>query len=74
MNEATKQKNFKRIAEARTEKILDLLDLLGNLSNTSFYSYTDKEVEHIFNTIEEAVKDNKNKFNKKKKHKRRFTL
>ena len=74
MNETTKQKNFKRIAESRTEKILDLLDLLGNLSNTSFYSYSDKDIEHIFNTIEDAVKENRNKFNKKKKHKRRFSL
>ena len=74
MDTSTKHKNFKRIAEARTEKVLDMLDLIGNLSNSSFYEYSDEEVKTIFDAIEQSVKTNKDKFNKKQKHKRRFTL
>ena len=39
---------FKRLAEARTDKVLDMLDLIGNLSNKSFYEYTDEEIKSIF--------------------------
>lgn len=71
----TKKQNFKRLAEARTEKVLQTLDLIGNLSNKSFYEYTDEEVEKIFNAISMSVETNKSKFNKNnKKEKRRFTL
>ena len=73
-NNENKHSRFKRLAEARTEKIMDMLDLLGNLSNKSFYEYSDEEVKAIFSAIEESVKENKNKFNKHKKSKRRFTL
>ena len=70
-----KKDNFKRLAEARTEKVLDMIDLIGNLSNTSFYEYEDKEVKAIFDAIEKSIEENKKKFNKKsKKIKRRFTL
>lgn len=65
---------FKRLAEARTDKVLDMLDLIGNLSNKSFYEYSDEEIKAIFDAIEKSVKENKDKFNNKKKHKRRFTL
>ena len=74
MDTSTKHKNFKRIAEARTEKVLDMLDLIGNLSNSSFYEYTEAEVKAIFDAIEESLKTNKNKFSRKNKSKRRFTL
>ena len=32
-----KKANFIRIAEARTNKIIESITLLGNLSNTSYY-------------------------------------
>ena len=70
-----KKENFKRLAEARTEKVLAMLDLIGNLSNKSFYEYTDEEVEKIFKAITRSVESNKEKFNKNKDNKkRRFTL
>lgn len=64
MEKNTKHENFRRIAEARTEKILDMLDLIGNLSNTSFYEYSEMEIEKIFNTISESLEKNKRKFKK----------
>lgn len=71
--EENRHARFKRLAEARTEKVLDMIDLIGNLSNKSFYEYSDEEIEAIFDAIEKSVKENRDKFNKKK-HKRRFTL
>ena len=72
--EENRHSRFKRLAEARTEKVLDMIDLIGNLSNKSFYEYSDEEVKTIFDAIETSIKENKNKFNKNKKKKRRFTL
>ena len=72
--EENRHSRFKRLAEARTEKVLDMIDLIGNLSNKSFYEYSDEEVKTIFDAIETSLQENKNKFNKNKKKKRRFTL
>ena len=40
----TKQENFKRIATNRVNKIIDLISKLQNLSNSSFYEYTDEQI------------------------------
>ena len=72
--EENRHARFKRLAEARTEKVLDMIDLIGNLSNKSFYEYTNEEVKAIFDAIEKAVEENKSKFKRNKKNKRRFTL
>jgi len=70
-----KKSNFKRIAENRTNKIIDMLDLLGNLSNTSFYEYNEADIEKIFAAIEEQLDKTKKKFLKKKNpSRRRFEL
>lgn len=58
----SKTENFVRLAEARTNKIINMIDLLGNLANKSNYSYTDEQVELIFNSIEEALRESKAKF------------
>ena len=60
----TKEAKFKRIAAARTRRILRDLRLLGNCSNTSTYSYDVKDVNTIFSTIEKEVKRVKSLFNK----------
>ena len=70
-----KQQNFKRIAEARTNKIIDMIDLLGNLSNTSYYEYTDDQIETVFSAIESELRKVKKKFIKTgKSGKKRFEL
>lgn len=46
-----KQENFKRLAESRTNKVIDMLQLIGNLSNTSNYEYTSEDVIKIFDAI-----------------------
>lgn len=70
-----KKNNFKRIAENRTNKIIDMLELLGNLSNTSFYEYSDADIEKIFNAIEGQLEKTRSKFSKgKKASRKRFEL
>ena len=58
----TKRDKFIRIAEARTNKIIDMIQLLGNCSNKSTYDYSDKDVAEIFNAIEKEIKLAKMKF------------
>ena len=71
----TRRDKFVRLAEARTNKIIDMLQLLGNCSNTSAYDYTQQDVEKIFSAIEAEVREAKKKFSKiEAKKSVRFTL
>lgn len=60
----TKHEKFVRLAEARTNKIIDTLQLLGNCSNTSVYEYSQEDVNQIFEAIEFEVREAKKKFQK----------
>lgn len=57
-----KAENFVRLAEARTNKIIDMVLLLGNLSNKTNYSYTNEQVKAIFDSIQQALDETKQKF------------
>ena len=70
-----KKANFKRIAENRTNKIIDQISLLGNLSNSSYYEYTDEQIEAIFDAIQEELDKQRSKFIKTKDgRKKKFEL
>ena len=72
-----KRDNFKRISENRVSKILVLLSQLTNLTNTSFYEYTDDDITKIFDTLEKEMKKSKDillKTNDKNKKNKRFEL
>jgi len=71
---SVKKDNFKRIAESRTNRIINLIDLLGNLSNKSYYDYSDDEIEKIFNAIEDALELQKQKFKLGSNKKQKFKL
>jgi hypothetical protein len=58
----TNRERFVRIAEARTQKIIDMIELLGNCSNQYNYEYTQKDVEKMFSAIESALKTSKARF------------
>lgn len=58
----TNRERFIRIAEARTQKTIDMIDLLGNCSNQYNYEYTQKDVDKMFSAIEAALKVSKAKF------------
>ena len=58
----TKRERFVRLAEARTNKILDMMRLLGNCSSKTNYDYTEEDVKEIFNALERELKNTKNRF------------
>lgn len=60
----TKREKFIRLAENRTNKIIDTLELLSNLSNTRAYEYSQKDVDKMFTAIQNALNDAKRSYNK----------
>lgn len=62
MGKETNRERFVRIAEARTQKIIDTIRLLGNCSNNYAYEYTQKDIDKIFSTIDSELKIAKSKF------------
>ena len=60
----TKRDKFGRLAEARTNKIIDMIQLLGNCSNLGAYDYTQQDVDKIFTVIENELREAKKKFSK----------
>ena len=70
----TKRDRFVRLAEARTNKILEMMRLLGNCSSKTNYEYTDEDVKKIFGALEKELKNTKNKFLGIDAKEERFTL
>ena len=58
----TKRERFVRLAENRTNKIIDMIRLLGNLANKNNYEYTDEDVQKIFLAVEKELKAAKSKY------------
>ena len=74
-NEETKREKFVRIAEARTNKIINMIQLLGNCSNQSLYECSQKDVNKIFNTIQTELDEAKKRYSKQDSQKgSKFTL
>ena len=65
--EQEKSQRFKRVAEARTNKIIESIRLLGNCSNRSNYSYSEEDVKKIFSAIESELKIAKQRYQTKSK-------
>lgn len=63
--EKDKIERFKRVAENRTNKIIDQIRLLGNCANRSNYEYTDDDIKKIFNAIDSELKATKQKYQTK---------
>lgn len=60
--ETAKRDRFHRVAERRMNKALEALRLLGNVGTRSLYSYRDGEVEKMFITLENKIREIKAKF------------
>ena len=69
-----KKANFVRIAEARTNKIIESIALLGNLSNASYYEYTQDQIETMFGAIQEELDNQKKKFSAQGPKRKKFRL
>ena len=74
MAKETKRERFVRIAEARTNRILDNMRLLGNCSSKSSYEYADEDIKKIFGALEKELKQTKNRFLGVDSKEERFTL
>ncbi len=48
----SKAERFKRIAEARVNKIISMVRLLGQCSTPSNYEFTDSQVNYIFSALQ----------------------
>lgn len=60
---------FKRIAEHRTNRILNDLRLLGNTANRNTYAYSDDQIDKIFDALEDKLAEVKGKFYRKSRDK-----
>lgn len=75
MKNESKREKFVRIAEARTNKIINMIQLLGNCSNQNIYDYSQKDVEKIFSAIQSELDEANKRYNKQDNQKgRKFTL
>lgn len=70
----SKRERFVRLAEARVNKILEMLRLLGNCSSKGNYEYTEADVKKIFNALEHELKITKSRFLGTDAHDDKFTL
>ena len=73
-NTETSSERFVRIAEARTNKIIDMIRLLGNCSSKATYEYSKEDVRKIFNAIETELKNSKAKFESSNDDSAKFKL
>lgn len=76
VNNESKSDRFVRIAEARTNKIIDMIQLLGNCSNRATYDYSKEDVKKIFGAIENELRIAKSKFDigENDSREKKFTL
>ena len=68
-----KHANFRRLAEARTEMVLEALRKLSNLSSPN-YEYEDREVERMFEALEQALEIARGKFRRDLQTRGKFRL
>jgi hypothetical protein len=68
-----KHSNFRRLAVARTDQVLEALRKLSNLSSAN-YEFEDSEVEKVFDAIEAGVEEARGRFKRGLTKKGRFTL
>ena len=71
---ASKTDRFRRVAEARVNKIIKMIRLLGNCSGTGVYEYTDEQVAYIFSALQSELDKAKRRFRKPSLGKHRFSL
>ena len=71
---SAKHDNFKRISDNRLKRILDSISSLKNFTNTSFYEYTDEEIEALLDAIQSELDETREAFNKQKGKTKRVRL
>jgi hypothetical protein len=69
-----KRAAFIRLAEKRTNVVMDKIRILSNLANRNSYEYSEDDVQHIFGAIEEELRVARNRFEATKRRRPEFTL
>ena len=69
-----KRERFVRVAESRTNKIIEMIRLLGNCANKSNYEYDEKDVDRIYEAIKKELNDSQAKFHINCKKNNEFKL
>lgn len=62
----SKEDKFLRLSKGRIDKIEDAIDNLGKLSDKYAYSYTDEQIDKMFDYIENKLQKAKDQFKNKK--------
>lgn len=63
----TRHARFKRLAQKRTNDVIDKSRILGNLSNKSSYDYAESEINKMFKAIDDQLKNVKARFRPKRR-------
>lgn len=69
-----KENRFRRLAEARVNKIIGMLRLLGNCSHKGNYAYTDEQITQIFDRLQRELDKAHRRYLTAKKSKQDFSL
>lgn len=57
----TKSERFVRVAEARTNRAIDVIVQIGNMSKRDYYEYSEDQIEKIFAAIESEINRQKSR-------------
>lgn len=61
----SKEDKFKRLAANRVDKIMGYFESLSKLSSSA-YSYTDEQIEKMFDALQAKLDESRSKFDKNK--------
>jgi hypothetical protein len=64
----SKHDAFRRLAEKRTNAVIDKIRVLSNCSNPYAYEYDEEEVRKLFAAVERELKIARAKFQQHQKH------
>lgn len=70
----SKADRFRRVAEARVNKIIKMIRLLGNCSNPVTYEHKPEQVEQIFTVLQRELELAQQRYVGAAKNKKRFSL
>lgn len=62
----TPEEKFKRVSKPRIDKAVNCIRTIANLSNRNIYSYTEEEVDKMFNHLQLALDKAKKSFKQEK--------
>ena len=70
----TKRTAFRRLAEKRTNAILEKIRILSNCANPYVYEWDEEDVRKIFSTVEQELKLARGRFQQAQRSRRQFKL